>query len=439
MTDIQKTRIIRILSVLLAAVILFCATLTPRSEAASTEEYYENAVLFWINVERARNGLSELRTFPAIQQVADLRADESERRFEHTRPNGTKWTTAVREAGITFSKVGEILAASHKNPYDTVTQWMNSKIHHDIILNGEYDYLGVGYNYSPNSDYTHYWAGNFVAGYNPPSSSKAFYVAPTGVNVSKSSMTLAVGGTDTVAGSPVPEYATEAVTCTSSNPAVLQVVGAQVNVFTVKGIADGNAELTVKCGSHSRTVSVKVGAGDSSQPFVDISSGSVYYNAVKWAYKNGITDGTDAKHFSPAAPCTRGQVVTFLWRAEGSPEPKSSCPFTDVSKQSPYYKAIAWAAEKGITTGFDATHFKPNDTVTRAQFVTFLWRYEKQPASTGNLAVFKDAGQIAQPYRQAVAWAVANDIAGGYEDGTFRPNEVCTRWAVALFMYRDMA
>ena len=176
-------------------------------------------------------------------------------------------------------------------------------------------------------------------------------------------------------------------------------------------------------------------------PFTDLKQGSVYYDAILWAYYHDpvqITGGFTPTEFRPGDPCTRGQVVTFLWRAAGEPAPKGKCPFVDVSSSSPYYKAIVWAAEQGITTGFDSTHFKPNDTVTRAQFVTFLWRYEKQPATTGSIWGFKDAGQIASPYQKAVAWAVENGIAGGYEDGTFRPRAVCTRWAVLLFMYRDL-
>lgn len=176
-------------------------------------------------------------------------------------------------------------------------------------------------------------------------------------------------------------------------------------------------------------------------PFVDVKKGSCYYDAVLWACSSDpqITTGVDATHFAPNSTCTRAQAVTFLWRAAGCPEPKKACPFKDVSRSSYCYKAIAWAAEKGIAVGYDSTHFKPNNEVSRAQFVTFLWRYEGKPTANGSLSVFKDAAQIADCYKPAVKWAVKNGITVGYDDGTFKPNVSCPRWAVMLFMYRDLA
>ena len=180
-----------------------------------------------------------------------------------------------------------------------------------------------------------------------------------------------------------------------------------------------------------------------SNPFTDVSESSVYYDAILWAYYHEpqqITGGYTATEFRPGNPCTRGQVVTFLWRAAGCPEPTGDTSmFKDASSiAAPYQKAVAWAVEKGITTGFADGTFRPNDSVTRAQFVTFLWRYEGKPATSGSIAGFTDASSISGPYQQAVAWAVEKGITTGYNDGSFRPNATCTRWAVVLFMYRDM-
>ena len=132
--------------------------------------------------------------------------------------------------------------------------------------------------------------------------------------------------------------------------------------------------------------------------------------------------------------------MTFLWRYENKPATSGSIAgFTDAASISgPYQQAVAWAVEKGITTGYNDGSFRPNDGVTRAQFVTFLWRYEGKPATSGSIAGFTDASSIAEPYQQAVAWAVEKGITTGYNDGSFRPNATCTRWAVVLFMYRDM-
>ncbi len=175
-------------------------------------------------------------------------------------------------------------------------------------------------------------------------------------------------------------------------------------------------------------------------PFVDVADTAVYKDAVLWAFykqPEQITTGFDATHFAPKASCTRAQAVTFLWRAAGCPEPTGDCPFVDVNPDSVFCKAITWAFEQGITEGFDATHFCPNATVTRAQFVTFLWRANGCPETEGSVADFVDADQIAEPYQAAVAWAVEQGITEGFEDGSFAPKAECTRWAVVLFLFRD--
>lgn len=179
--------------------------------------------------------------------------------------------------------------------------------------------------------------------------------------------------------------------------------------------------------------------------FTDVAEDAVYYDAVLWGNAKGIVSGFSATEFHPNGLCTRAQAVTFLWRAAGCPEPSSTNnPFKDVSakqtngKDNPYYKAILWGVERGITAGYSDGTFHPNDTITRAQFVTFLWRYGGQPDSTGDIGSFKDAASISKPYQKAVAWGAENGIIAGYGDGTFRPNATCTRWQVVLFMYRDM-
>ena len=194
---------------------------------------------------------------------------------------------------------------------------------------------------------------------------------------------------------------------------------------------ENNASLTIQ------------NEGTYENPFVDVAEDAVYCDAVLWAYYHEpeqITSGFDATHFGPQKACTRAQVVTFLWRAAGCPEPTGSIDvFKDASDiAAPFRKAVAWAVEKGITTGYEDGTFRPNDSVTRAQFVTFLWRYEGRPDSSRSVAGFEDAADIAAPYRDAVAWAVEKGVTTGYNDGSFRPNAVCPRWAVVLFMYRDM-
>ena len=175
-----------------------------------------------------------------------------------------------------------------------------------------------------------------------------------------------------------------------------------------------------------------------SVPFVDIVNDSFYYDAVVWGYNNGIVNGVDSTHFAPDASCTRAQVVTFLWRAAGSPEPESmSTPFTDVKSGSFYEKAAAWAYENGIVKGTTETTFAPNATVTRAQFVTFLWRYEDCPSSS-IANPFSDVSE-SSVYAPAILWAAENGVTVGTGNGTFVPNGACTRAHVVTFLCRDLA
>ena len=168
--------------------------------------------------------------------------------------------------------------------------------------------------------------------------------------------------------------------------------------------------------------------------FVDVKSGDYYYDAVLWAAKNGITSGTDAVHFSPEQPCTRAQIVTFLWRAAGSPEPKGAASgMSDVVSGSYYEKAVAWAVENGITTGTTASTFSPDATCTRAQSVTFLYRALGTAPTTVN--GFTDVAADAF-YADAVAWAVESGVTNGTTDSTFSPNNDCTRAQIVTFLYR---
>ena len=173
-------------------------------------------------------------------------------------------------------------------------------------------------------------------------------------------------------------------------------------------------------------------------PFSDVP-GSAYYNAaVRWAVRNGIASGTDAKHFSPDAACTRGQAVTFLWRAAGSPAPTlAENPFTDVKPSDYCYDAVLWAVENGIAKGTDAATFSPDTACTRGQIVTFLYRAAGSPAGYANSGYMDvpETSYCAAP----VAWAVALRITSGTGALTFSPDDLCTRAQIVTFLYRANA
>ena len=168
-------------------------------------------------------------------------------------------------------------------------------------------------------------------------------------------------------------------------------------------------------------------------PFSDVSTSAYYYEAVKWAQEKGITSGIGNGLFGPNQPCTRAQIVTFLWRAAGSPEPKTMSSFSDVSADSYYAKAVAWAVENGITTGTGDGKFSPDATCTREQSVTFLFR------AIGKLvdskAEFSDVLTDSY-YANAVAWAVENGVTNGIGDGLFGPDNSCTRAQIVTFLFR---
>ena len=176
------------------------------------------------------------------------------------------------------------------------------------------------------------------------------------------------------------------------------------------------------------------------KPFSDVEPGMFYFEPVRWAVnrKPQITNGLSDDKFGPDATCTRGQVVTFLWRAAGEPEPtKTKNPFTDVKEGAFYYKAVLWAVENGITNGIDKTHFGSERGCTRAQVVTFLWRAEHEPKPGSSANPFKDVAD--GYYYIAVLWAVEKKITNGTSADRFSPDDTCTRGQIVTFLFRNFA
>ena len=222
--------------------------------------------------------------------------------------------------------------------------------------------------------------------------------------------------------------------------------GYVLDTLTVLDGKDKEIKLTEKNGKYTFTMpaskvtvaaTFKASAPTGKNPFIDVPTGSYYEDAVVWAVEKGITSGTSAVTFDPNGNCTRAQAVTFLWRAAGSPAPKTKVmPFTDVPSGSYYYDAVLWAMEQGITKGTSDTAFSPNASCTRAQIVTFLWRANGSPAVSGNSA-FTDVASDAY-YAAAVAWAEKNGVTGGIGNGLFGSGNNCTRAQIVTFIYRSV-
>lgn len=267
-------------------------------------------------------------------------------------------------------------------------------------------------------------SGNFITGKHDVTVGR---VENGSVNVSPAS--ARAGGTVTVTATPNAGYTVASVTVTTDS-------GKRVSVTSVGGnrysfvMPDGDVTVRV-----TFTASGVNG-------FVDVPANKYFYDAVNWAVANGITSGTDTTHFSPYASCTRGQLVTFLWRAAGKPDAKSTVnPFTDAKESSSFYKAILWAAENGIVTGYSDGSFKPNAAVSRQQTAAILYRYAKvagMDVSVGedtNILSFNDALSVSEYAVSAIQWAVGEGIMQGNK-GDLLPHDTCTRAQIVTFLYR---
>ena len=242
-------------------------------------------------------------------------------------------------------------------------------------------------------------------------------------SVTVSPKSASKGDTVTVTVKPDSGYVLETLTVTDKNG----------NELTLKDKGNGKYTFTMPAGK----VEVKATFMEDNSVlnfFYDVPNDAYFYEAVKWAVKNGITNGVGDNLFAPGQPCTRAQIVTFLWRAAGSPAPKSTVSFADVPAGSYYAKAVAWAVENGITLGTGDGTFSPNATCTRAQSVTFMWRSEKSPAA-GTANPFADVKSTAY-YADAVLWAVKENITKGTTSTTFSPDADCTRAQIVTFLWR---
>ena len=283
-------------------------------------------------------------------------------------------------------------------------------------------------NYYVSSTANGVWTVSYSAPYSGGSSSyDPTYSVSTPSKTENGSVTVSPknaskGDTVTVTVKPDSGYVLETLTVTDKNG----------NELTLKDKGDGKYTFTMPAGK----VEVKATFMEDNSVlnfFYDVPNGAYFYEAVKWAVDKGVTNGLSDTMFGPYESCTRAQIVTFLWRAAGSPEPKAMSSFTDVPASAYYAKAVAWAVENGITNGMTETTFAPNATCTRGQSVTFLYRALKGTASGS--ANFTDVKSDAF-YADAINWAVANNVTNGTSNTTFSPNADCTRAEIVTFLYR---
>ena len=317
---------------------------------------------------------------------------------------------ATQLIGGTFVPMGQYLA-SDKGIASPRLHTCNGKLYAAYLSGDSYNSKQLNFkSYTPRSDHSHTYGGWTQAS------------APTCTQPGTETRTCSVCGNTETRTTAATGHSWNASATVDTAPAYSHAGSQSIHCKNCDAVKD------------QQTLPAK------QNPFTDVVPGqySYYYTPVLWALDAQVTTGKTATLFAPFDVCTRGQVVTFLWRAAGSPPPSTGqSPFADVQDpRAYYYSAVLWAAEQGITTGMDATHFSPDLTVTRGQFVTFLWRLAGKPASGGESPFSDIAPGPNSYYYDAVLWAVRCGVTTGMGDGTFAPGSTCQRGQTVTFLHR---
>ncbi len=380
-------------------------------------------ILLYTNVERAKGDLYLYTTTDDIQRVADVREAELFELYSHTRPNGESCFTAIPDTVGHTGKLGENICRSYRPELtgkECVRMWVDSPGHYKNIMTPDFNYMACGYTDN----------GNDCRGV------QMFFDWHSITSVTTSAGTMHFVDEDAMQ----KEYliCTTADGLVSYMPLDVNSMTKSGNTYTAKICKDGYAVFTVgDAADNNAQVSTPDTKQDSSTAaapiFTDVSDGAYYANAVKWAVERKITAGTTATTFSPDATCTRAQILTFLWRAVGSPKATAANPFNDVSESDYYYNAAVWASEKGMVSG---SSFDADTPCTRASTVTYMWKYFDSPEASYS-GSFTDVS-AASDYAKAVAWALDEGVTSGTSDTTFSPDMICSRGQIVTFLNRAM-
>ena len=376
-------------------------------------------ILRIMNVERAKERGIPLRMIAPLQDSCDIREPELVENFSHTRPDGSKCFTAIKD--FNAASMGENIyacpsASSSRfveiDSEKVMTAWMNSTGHRANILSTKYNYVGVGaYDNKGTGTAVQMFAGlaSIITSVQTSAGTMDFedeeemqkeYLIFTDSNGLVSYMPIDV------------DYMTK-----TDKGYTLDLPSEEPIVLTV-----GNSNSAVKRPSQSASLS-----------FADVAADAYYADAVKWAVERRITTGTSDTEFSPADTCTRAQILTFLWRAVGAPESDEENPFSDVKESDYYYDAAVWAYEKGIVNG---NQFGADTPCTRSSTVTYLWKNAGSPQWPEGRA-FADVDSSSE-YAKAVAWAVGNGVTSGMSDTEFSPEVICDRGQIVTFLKRAL-
>lgn len=361
------------------------------------------------NTARVAAGIPVTTMIETLQQTADIRETELLELYSHTRPNGKLCFTAL-PADYKYSGAAENIAESvgrrtiQFSSDDAANSWINSPGHYANMTNGALSYAGMGFLTLP----------DHVVGV------QMFTGGSTIDTVETSAGTFSFYDAD--------DLQKEYLICTAVDGTVSYL---PLDIEQMEKI-DGGYKLTMY---RKDPVIFTITGGNtvpntSSSSFSDISDDAYYASAVKWAVQNNVTTGTSASTFSPDETCTRAQILTFMWRALGSPEPPIANPFADVKETDYYFKSARWAYEKGMISG---TKFDANTPCKRSDTMKYFWLYAGSPSAP--TAAFSDVA-VGSDYFNAVNWAVANGITSGMSDTTFSPDTICSRGQIVTFLSR---
>lgn len=354
-------------------------------------------VLSLVNRERFNNGLNVLAMPADLQGACDTRESELLTLYSHTRPNGEQPFTAI-PSSLKYRTAAENIASGQRNPTEVVTAWMNSPGHRANTLNPDFAYIGVGFVYNNPA----YWV-------------QLFADTPKFTTVTTSAGTMNFASES--------DMKKEYIICTDEN-GVVSYLPIDTSVMT----KNGNT-YTLKLSG--KTVALTIGNEQTVGAFSDVKQTDWFADSVAWAVNKKITAGTSETTFSPNDTCTRAQILTFLWRAVGSPKTGITNPFKDVKTTDYYYDAALWASKNGMVSG---TAFDGSTLCTRSSTVIYLWKNAGAPKNSTSTD-FTDVPEGSE-YAQAVSWAVKTNVTSGTSKTTFSPDDTCTRGQIVTFLNR---
>jgi hypothetical protein len=424
-------------------------------EIASDYETYIYGIISYVQEELAAKGLSQ-KTFAYVTGInedgtftvggADYNSATSlGRAYEYCIPVATPITTETKSVTLEELKKTDVIITLNNQNLTAAAMaeaGISSATYNGVLItNNPASLYGITMNSVENAVGYAYVIGSMYADeldINPVELCAYFYEKFEHITDRASLSTVVLTNfSDTT----LPEGVSATLSSSYSTDKIEAMLVKGMNYYTeneTKFDADQYADSGINDWEPDYSMGIGTGADPYSNKFTDVQTSDYYYNAVVWALKNSITDGVTDTTFVPGKDCTRGQIVTFLYRMAGSPSVEGvENPFTDVKEGTYYYNAVLWAVQNKITDGMTATTFAPDATCTRGQIVTFLYRYEKEPAVTGTSA-FTDVA-AGTYYYNAVLWAVQNKITDGVTATTFAPGATCTRGQAVTFLYRDAA